>query len=87
MECLNGRVIAKQQVIAESVEVWLAKTGDGDSDWEGTFELPSGTHVDTGAGYRLELEDGRSGEFTVTNVGGADDEPHRVAFYGTGPLS
>lgn len=88
MECVTGRILKGKTPIVEGVEIWLARTtsGDGKPAWNGTFELPPGTHVDTGKRYRLELEDGRSGEVTVTNVGGPDDTTHTVGFQGTGPL-
>lgn len=82
MECLTAKVMKGSEVIAENLEVWLARSGDGDADWNGSFELPPGTHVDAGGTYRLVLEDGRSGTFTVTNVGADDAQPHQVGFRG-----
>ena len=87
MECLSGSVVKGNETIAENLEIWLAHGPEGEGDWNGTFELPPGTHVDVGGQYQMALEDGRSGPFTVTNVGGEDKEPHAVGFRGTGPLS
>jgi len=53
MECLNGKVTKGQEIVGEDLEIWLAHSGDGESDWNGSFELPPGTHVDTGETYRL----------------------------------
>ena len=87
MECLNGKILQGTEVIADDLEIWIAHGSEGDTDWNGTFELPAGTHVDTGAQFNLVLDDGRRGVFSVTNVGGDDNEPHRVGFRGAGPLS
>ncbi len=87
MECLKGKVTKGQETVAEDLEIWLASSGDGASDWSGSFELPPGKHVDTGGTYRIELEDGRSGAFEVTNVGADDGQPHQVGFRGSSALS
>ena len=82
MECLTAKVMMGTEVIAENLEVWLARSSNGDVEWNGSFELPQGTHIDAGGSYRLVLEDGRSGTFTVTNVGADDAQPHQVGFRG-----
>jgi 2-oxoglutarate dehydrogenase complex dehydrogenase (E1) component-like enzyme len=87
MECVTGKVLKGDQVIADDVEVWLARSGDGAEDWNGSFELAPGTHVDTGATYRLVLEDGRAGTILVTNVGADDTQPHQVGFRGASALN
>ncbi len=87
MEWLQGKVIKGTTPLTGDIEVWLARGKSGPNDWSGSFELPAGAHVDEGGSYRLELEDGRAGTFTVTNVGGDDSEPHRVGFRGASPLA
>ena len=86
MECLTAKIVKGSLVIAEGLEVWLARSGNEDADWNGSFELPPEVHVDVGTTYQLVLEDGRSGTFTVTNVGADDAQPHQVGFRGTTAL-
>ncbi len=87
MECVTGKVQQGDTTIADDLEVWLAKSGDGETDWNGSFELPPGAHVDTGGTYSLALEDGRAGSITITNVGADDAQPHQVGFRGASALS
>jgi len=82
MECLTAKIMKGSEVVADDLEVWLAHSGDGDTDWNGSFELPPGAHVDAGGTYQLVLADGRAGMFTVTNLGSDDTQPHQVGFRG-----
>jgi hypothetical protein len=74
-------------VVAADVMVNLEETAQGDAaGWYGTVSVTHMVSVVAGGRYRLVLDDGRSGEFTVrrnTFAGGAD---RAVAFHGVGPL-
>lgn len=88
MECLTAKVLKGQTVIADGVDAFVAVTdAGGTQEWNGTFELPTGKEIAQGKGYRLELEDGRSGDITITNVNVSDHGPTTVGFRGTGPLT
>ncbi|HEX9692215.1 MAG TPA: hypothetical protein VGA22_08960 [Gemmatimonadales bacterium] len=86
MECVSGRLLKGEAVVADNVEFWIARGNEGPADWNGTVELPPGAHVDADATYRVVLEDGRQGSVRVTNVGASDETPHTVGFRGAGPL-
>ncbi len=87
MEFVQAKVVKGKTVIADGVETYLAVTGEGGIEWNGTFELPQGAEVPPGKGYRLELADGRAGDITVTNVNVSDHGPTTVGFRGTGRLA
>lgn len=73
--------------MAESVTVTVEETErDGERSWYGTLSVTHLTGLTAGESYRMTLDDGRSGEFTVrrnTYAGGAD---RAVACHGVGPL-
>lgn len=87
MEVLSAKVLKGKAVVAEGVEAFVAVTESGGTqEWNGTFELPTGTEIATGKGYRIEFEDGRAGDITVINVNVSDHGPTTVGFRGSGAL-
>lgn len=83
-----GTIKADDQVILENIYIWFEITEDqrsGLKDWHGSFELPSGRHIEPGGPYRLTLSDGRSGDILISNIQ-ICGTGSSVQFQGSGPL-
>ncbi|MBU1181172.1 MAG: hypothetical protein KKF00_03200 [Proteobacteria bacterium] len=83
-----GTIKEGDQALLENILIWFEITQDqrsGLKDWYGSFELPSGRHIEPGGPYRLTLSDGRSGDILISNIqiGGTGSS---VQFQGSGPL-
>lgn len=59
----------------------------GSQSWYGTMTLTEGAALIAGQRYRLVLDDGRTGEFTVQRNTSAGETNRAVAIRGAGPLS
>ncbi len=75
-------------VIGKDIRVALEEDDrDGIQAWFGTITLTEGAALIAGQRYRLVLDDGRTGEFTVQRNTSAGDTSRAVAIRGAGPLS
>ena len=54
-------------------------------EWSGYFDLPAGLHL-VGGSFRLELDDGRSGDIRVSHVSTGRHQVSVAYFQGSGPL-
>lgn len=54
--------------------------------WYGSFELAAGQNIEPGGPYRIELDDGRSGNILITEIVLSGAGRTQVSFQGTGPL-
>jgi len=80
--------LADGKPIATDVNVTI-ETGepDGNAAWHGTIFADHRTALSPGERYRLELADGRRGEFMVRRNTFAGAEGRAVAIHGVGPLT
>ena len=88
MQHFSGNIQDGNQVLVENAEGILfvnAPPGRMKS-WHGTFDLPTGKHIEVGGRYRLELSDGRSGEILIKRVHLNSTGMNAVEFQGSGPL-
>jgi len=84
IEHTHGKITRGGEMLADDVTVWFEKVQHGKfHDWHGGLTLPEGHSIGVGGPYRLELDDGRSGEILVTKIrfGGTD-----AAFQGSSEL-
>jgi len=73
--------------LAESVDVMLEEVErNGTMEWHGTMTITHLTGLESGQRYRLELDDGRAGEFMVRRNTFAGGTNRAVAIQGMGPL-
>lgn len=73
--------------VAKDVDVTLEEIErDGVVEWIGTITVTHLANLVAGQRYRLELDDGRTGEFFVRRNTFAGGMNRAVAIYGTGPL-
>jgi len=80
--------LADGTVIATDVNVAIESgEPDGKVSWHGTIFAHDRTPLNAGQRYRLELGDGRRGEFMVRRNTVAGDENRVVAIHGLGPLA
>ncbi len=84
----TGRILVDDGLFLDGVNVHLRIDDTAPwLRWRGSF-----THKDAwsiirkGSSYTLELEDGRSGEFVVSNIGGSATIQPTVFFVGSEPL-
>jgi hypothetical protein len=70
MEFAIGNVASGQQVLATGLKVWMRGLDDPDSPrrWRASFMLPDGWSAKVADRFRLQLADGRSGEFTIVRL-------------------
>ena len=90
MVVLRGTVFSGDEILVKHSAVYINEKTDSDSGtarWFGSFDLPKGTHIEPGGPYRLQLEDGRSGNILVLNVQIGSISGSVVDFQGTGPLT
>jgi hypothetical protein len=74
----------------EGLTVYLEEVTDpsGLRSWYGVFQLGIGESIGMGAGpFRLNLEDGRSGDILIRNLTISSGAPTQVSFVGSGPLA
>ena len=71
---LKGLTVYVEEITKPSGLTW----------WHGTIQLSPEQHIELGGPYRIELDDGRSGNIFITRSSPALTE---VPFRGTGPLS
>lgn len=77
-------------LVCEGVSVTVEETAGGDVAWYGTVSVTHTIPLMPGPVYRITLDNGRSGEFTVrrnTMAGGERGTERAVSIFGTGPLS
>ncbi|MGD2134580.1 MAG: hypothetical protein PVF27_00395 [Gemmatimonadales bacterium] len=60
---------------------------DGEPQWYGTLSMTRRVPLETGQRYRLELEDGRSGQFAVRRSTFAGGDTQAIAIVGVSPLA
>ena len=69
IEHARGKITRGGAVLADGVDVWIEKVLHGMLyDWNGGLTLPEDHSIGVGGPYRLELDDGRSGEILVTKM-------------------
>lgn len=74
-------------VLATGVRLYLEdETPDG-GEWRGTLSAAQLAALSAGRCYRLVLDDGRTGEFSVRRNTSAGGEDRAVACHGKGPLT
>ena len=90
MVVLRGTILSGDEILVKHSAVYINEKTDSDSGivrWFGSFDLPTGTHIEPGGPYRIQLEDGRSGNILVLNVQIGSISGSVVDFQGTGPLT
>ena len=87
MARFRGKITAGGKVVLADVEgeVFMHAPPGRLKSWDGGFDLQQGQLVGTGS-YRLELEDGRSGDIIINNVHFSSHSAASVTFVGSGPL-
>jgi hypothetical protein len=87
MARFRGKITAGGQVVLADVEgeVFMHAPPGRLKSWNGEFDLQKGQFVGPGS-YRLELEDGRSGDIIISNVHFSSHSSASVEFVGSGPL-
>ena len=69
IEHAHGKITSRGDMLADGVDVWIEKVLHGKLyDWHGGLTLRQGHFIGVGGPYRLELDDGRSGEILVTKM-------------------
>jgi hypothetical protein len=89
MEHVKGRVLDRDKVLADGIEITVViKSRVGAGSWYGCFIVPDQWPPDPSGPVRLEFEDGRSGEILVRKI--KDSTPSSgqttVLFDGRGAL-
>ena len=91
MAYLKASIFKDDKLLFDNIIVCISvsiEPNTGFEDWHGSFEIPISEHIEPGGPYRIELEDGRVGEFNVSDIN-MNIEPRgqtEVYFSGTGPL-
>ena len=87
IEHARGKITRGGDMLADGVDVWIEKVQHGELyGWHGGLALPPGHSIGVGGPYRLELDDGRSGEILVTNIRFSGSAQTEATFEGSGPL-
>ena len=87
MEHARGRITSGDDVLADGVDVWIERIPRGKLyEWHGGLTLPEGHSVFVGVLYRLELDDGRSGEISIARQQMTSSGQKETIFNGSGPL-
>lgn len=91
MERVRGRIAFRGRVILNDLDITVKVVEPSGQlpRWCGGFLLTDATaHIELDGPYRLELEDGRSGDINVTNVDySVESRARRVLFTAAGSLS
>ena len=90
MERVRGRMLKGDEVILEGLDITLnVREPVGRlKQWGGSLQMNLAVHIQPGAPYRLELEDGRAGDITVVKVDYAStSKSWLVLFTAAGSLS
>ena len=84
----TGRILVDGGLLLDNVDVFLRVTETtSPRSWRGSFtHKDAWSLIEEGATCTLVLQDGRSGEFVVSGMGGSESIPPTVFFVGTGPL-
>ena len=86
MQQSYGIIKKGDQVLLENILIQFDVNHDQRSGLEelnGSFELPSGIHIELGDSYKLTLSDGRSGDIIIRNIQ-AGSSGSSVLFRGSG---
>jgi hypothetical protein len=88
MAYFSGTVMRGDQVAVDGVSGRLdyVTFPNGGSEWRGEFRLPQGQSAPAGGGYRLVLDDGRSGDIIISRSSIGGHQATAVNFEGSGPL-
>lgn len=90
MVVLRGTILSGDEILVKRSAVYINEQTDshsGAARWFGSFDLPTGTRIEPGGPYRLQLEDGRSGDILVLNIQIGSISGSVVDFQGSGPLT
>jgi hypothetical protein len=87
MAHFRGRITASGTVLLQDVQGDLFEHAPPGRlrSWNGQFSLLQGEYIGPGA-YRLELDDGRSGDILITNANFSSHSNPSITFKGSGPL-
>jgi len=87
MEHVRGRVLDGDKVLAEGIEITAVVDPRARSKrWYGCFIVSGAWSPELSGPFRLEFDDGRSGEILVRRTKSSDSEQTTVFFDGTGAL-
>lgn len=88
MQHFSGNILDGNQILVESVKgiLFVNAPPDRMKSWHGTFNLPTGEHIEVGGPYHLELDDGRSGEIFIKHMYSNSTGTNMAEFQGSGPL-
>ncbi len=82
-----GTITHGDDVLADGVDEWIERIPRGNLyEWHGGLTLPEGHSVFVGVLYRLELDDGRSGEISIDRQQMTSSGQKETIFNGSGPL-
>ena len=89
MEHVDVTIHDNEKIIVENVNAWIetSETPSGHLDTNGGFSLPGNMYIESGGPFKLETDDGRSGQIIITNVQESSQHPTEVYFKMTGPLN
>jgi hypothetical protein len=68
---LLTKIYKDNELLFDNISVYISESIDPISTfkiWEGSFEISTPQDIEQGGFYNLELEDGRKGEFFVTDM-------------------
>ena len=88
MAFFTGKILRGDQVVVDGVSGRLDQVAlpGGLSEWKGEFRLPQGQPLPAGGGYRVVLDDGRSGDISVSRSSVGGHQSTAVNFHGDGLL-
>lgn len=88
MEYLKANIFKDDKLLFNNIAVYISVSIDrsGIEDWHGYFNITISEHIEPGGPYRIELEDGRIGEFLVSDININFQVPTKVYFIASGPL-
>jgi hypothetical protein len=88
MEKLQANIFKGGELLLENITIYISEISSVGfhKEWRGFFGIPISEHIEPGELYRIELDDGRVGNFLVSNTIITYPELTKVYIVSSGPL-
>jgi len=92
MHHFRGRLRSgdEDEMVLDPANAYVEYLGPQDGtkpNWNGYLVVPDESAVETGGEYRLELEDGRSGDLIIDHIEADESGRYKAVFSGESPLA
>jgi hypothetical protein len=88
MEKLQANIFKGEELLFENITIYISELSSVGfhKEWRGFFGIPISERIESGELYHIELDDGRVGNFLISNITITFPDLTKVHIVSSGPL-